>query len=77
MKVSIITPSPPEYLGGLALFSKDLAINLEKNDIYVDMLTSTLSKEGPIFEKIGENIDVLKLKTYLFPDNNNILRVKK
>jgi len=76
MKVLIITPSPPEYLGGLALFSKDLAINLEKNNVHIDMLTSTLSKEGPIFEKIGENINVIKLKTYFFPDNNNFLRVK-
>ena len=76
MKVLIITPSPPQYLGGLALFSKDLSLHLEKNGIKVDMLTSTLSKEGPIFEKMGENINVFKQKVYLFPDNNNILRIK-
>ena len=55
MKILIITPSPPEYLGGLALFSKDLSLNLEKHNIEVDMLTSTLSKKGPIFGKIGKN----------------------
>ncbi|GAG14984.1 unnamed protein product, partial [marine sediment metagenome] len=76
MKVLLITPSPPEYLGGLALFTKDLAINLEKNDIQVDILTSTLSKKGPIYDKIGENINVLKQKVYLFPDNDNFLRIK-
>ena len=76
MKILIITPSPPEYLGGLALFSKDLSLNLEKLNIEVDMLTSTLSKKGPFIEKIGKNINVLKLKTYAFSDNNNFLRVK-
>ena len=76
MKVLLITPSPPEYLGGLALFSKDLALNLEKCNIQVDMLTSTLSKEGPILGKIGENINVLKQKVYFFPDNENMFRIK-
>ena len=76
MKVLIITPSPPQYLGGLALFSKDLSLNLEKNGIKIDMLTSTLSKEGPIYDKIGKNINVLEQKVYLFPDNNNFLRIK-
>ncbi len=76
MKVLLITPSPPEYLGGLALFSKDLALNLEKYGIKVDMLTSSLSKEGPVLDKIGKNIDVLKQKVYLFPDNDNFLRIK-
>lgn len=76
MKVLLITPSPPEYLGGLALFSKDLTLNLEKNGIQVDMLTSTLSKEGPILDKIGKNINVLKQKVYLFPDNDNFLKLK-
>ena len=76
MKVLLITPSPPEYLGGLALFSKDLTLNLEKNGIQVDMLTSTLSKEGPILDKIGKNINVIKQKVYLFPDNDNLLKLK-
>ena len=76
MKVLLITPSPPEYLGGLALFSKDLSLNLEKYGIKVDMLTSTLSKEGPFLKKIGKNIRVIKQKVYLFPDNDNILRLK-
>ena len=76
MKVLLITPSPPEYLGGLALFSRDLALNLEKNGIRVDVLTSTLSKKGPIFAKLGENINVLKQKVHLFADNNNLLRIK-
>jgi glycosyltransferase involved in cell wall biosynthesis len=76
MKVLIITPSPPEYLGGLALFSKDLALNLEKEKIEVDLLTSTLSKKGPIIDKIGRNINVLKQKVYAFPDNDNFLRIK-
>lgn len=76
MKVLLITPSPPEYLGGLALFCKDLALNLEKYNIQIDMLTSTLSKEGPLLGKIGENINVLKQKVYLFPDNENLFRIK-
>lgn len=76
MKVLLITPSPPEYLGGLALFCKDLALNLEKYDIHVDILTSTLSKEGPILGSIGDSIKVFKQKVYLFSDNENFLRIK-
>jgi len=76
MKVLHITPSPPEYLGGLALFCKDLALNLEKKGIQVDLLTSTLSNIGPLVDKIGDNINVLKQKVYGFADNDNILRVK-
>ncbi|MFX0186753.1 MAG: glycosyltransferase family 4 protein [Candidatus Hodarchaeota archaeon] len=76
MKVLIITPSPPEYLGGLALFCRDLALNLEKKGIEVDILTSTLSKKGPIIDQIGLNINVLKQKVYAFPDNDNFLRIK-
>ena len=76
MKVLIISPSPPEYLGGLALFVKNLVLHLEDKNIEVDLLTSTLSKKGPLNQKIGENIDVRKQKVYLFPDNDNILRIK-
>ena len=76
MKVLLITPSPPEYLGGLALFSKDLAINLQKSGVQVDILTSTLSKKGPILEILDGSINVFKQKVYLFPDNDNILKIK-
>ncbi|MFX0072595.1 MAG: glycosyltransferase, partial [Candidatus Hermodarchaeota archaeon] len=76
MKILLITPSPPEYLGGLALFSKDLALNLHRNGVKVDMLTSTLSKKGPIFQRLNGKINIFKQKVYLFPDNDNFLRIK-
>ena len=76
LRVLLITPSPPRYLGGLALFSKDLALNLEKNGIKVDMLTSTLSKKGPFVDKIGKDINIFEQKVYAFPDNENFLRLK-
>ncbi|MHA1294347.1 MAG: glycosyltransferase family 4 protein [Promethearchaeota archaeon] len=76
MKILFVSPSPPEYLGGLAHFTRDLAINLGKNNIKVDFLCSTLSKEGPIFQKLAKNVRLIKKKCYLLEDNNNFLRIK-
>ena len=76
MNVLFITPSPPEYPGGLSQFSKNLAINLQKKNVQVDIITSSLNKKGPIYKKIENKINILKLKTYLYPNNDNLLRFK-
>ena len=76
MKVLLISPSPPEYLGGLAHFTKFLAIYLGNNKIQVDLLCSTLTKEGTIYEKFSKNVRVIKKKCYAFADNDNFLKMK-
>ena len=76
MKVLLISPSPPEYLGGLAHFTKFLGKNLGENNIQVDLLCSTLTKEGSIQEKFSKNFRVIKKKCYGFADNDNFLKMK-
>ena len=76
MKVLLIAPSPPEYLGGLAHFTKFLAKYLGENDIKVDLLCSTLTKEKNVIEIFSKNVRVIKKKCYGFADNDNALKMK-
>ncbi|MHA1147592.1 MAG: glycosyltransferase family 4 protein [Promethearchaeota archaeon] len=76
MKILVISTSPPDYLGGLAHFTKNLINLLGENEIDVDFLCSTLSKEGPYQELYTKKIRIFKEKCYLFPNNENILRLK-
>ena len=76
MKVLLIAPSPPEYLGGLAHFTKFLAKYLGENDIKVDLLCSTLTKEKNVIETFSKNVRVIKKKCYGFADNDNALKMK-
>ena len=76
MKVLHISTSPPEYLGGLAHFNKFLARYLGENNIQVDLLVSTLSREGTRYENYSKNVRVIKKKCYGFADNDNFLRMK-
>jgi len=76
MRVLHISPSPPEYLGGLAHFTKFLAMYLGENNIHVDLLCSTLSKEGSTYEQYSKNFKVIKKKCYYLADNDNLLKMK-
>jgi len=76
MKVLLISPSPPEYLGGLAHYTKFLALYLSDNNVQVDLLCSTLTKEGTKYEKLAKNFRVIKKKCYYFADNDNVFRMK-
>ncbi|MHA2393140.1 MAG: glycosyltransferase family 4 protein [Promethearchaeota archaeon] len=76
MKILLISPSPPEYLGGLSLFAKGLAKNLGEKDIKVDFLCSSLTRKKGSFEKYSKNVFLVKKKCYLFSDYKNFLRVK-
>jgi len=76
VKVLHISTSPPEYLGGLAHFNKFLAKYLGINDIRVDLLCSSLSREGTIYERYSKNVQVIKKKCYGFADNDNFLKMK-
>ncbi len=76
MKILIISTSPPDYLGGLAHFTRDLAKNLGDKNIKVDFFCSSLSKKHKIIEKYSKNVRVIEKKCYLFADNDNFLRIK-
>ncbi len=76
MRVLLISPSPPEYLGGLAHFTKFLAKYLGENNIQVDLLCSTLSREGTKYENFSKNVRVIKKKCLYFEDNDNFLKMK-
>jgi len=76
MKVLQISPSPPEYLGGLAHYTKFLSKYLGENNVQVDLLCSTLTKEGTLYENFSKNFRVIKNKCYAFADNDNILKLK-
>ena len=76
MKVLLVSPSPPEYLGGLAHFTKFLAKYLGENNIQVDLLCSTLSKEGTKYESYSKNVRVIQKKCYFFANNDNFLKMK-
>jgi len=76
MKVLHISTSPPEYLGGLAHFNKFLAKYLGVNNIRVDFLCSSLSREGTIYENYSKNVRIIKKKCYGFADNDNFLKMK-
>jgi len=76
MKILLISPSPPDYLGGLSLFIKGLAKKLGENDIKVDILSSSLTKNKDTYELYSKNVKLIKKKCYLLADNKNILRIK-
>ncbi|MFX1444615.1 MAG: glycosyltransferase family 4 protein [Promethearchaeota archaeon] len=76
MKILQISPSPPDYLGGLAHYTKFLSKYLGENNLQVDLLCSSLTKKGTKYEKFSKNFRVIKKKCYAFADNDNALRIK-
>lgn len=76
MRVLIISPSPPEYLGGLAKFVKNLALNIEESDIKVDILTTYYSKKYKKDNLLGKSIKLIRKKCYFLKDNDNVLHIK-
>ena len=72
MKILLISPSPPDYLGGLSLFIKGLAKKLGENDFKVDILSSSLTKNKDTYELYSKNVKLIKKKCYLLADNKNI-----
>ena len=76
MKILLISPSPPEYLGGLAHFTNYLAKYLGEKNIKVDFLCSSLTKKSTFYENKQKNVKLIKKKCYLFPDNDNLLKFK-
>ncbi|MFW6311734.1 MAG: glycosyltransferase family 4 protein, partial [Nanoarchaeota archaeon] len=76
MKILIISPSPPEYLGGLANFTKGLVENLGRKNIEVDFLCSSLSStEFGIYNYV-KNVKIIKKRSLLFSDNDNFIKLK-
>ncbi|MFW9866397.1 MAG: glycosyltransferase family 4 protein [Candidatus Thorarchaeota archaeon] len=76
MKILFISPSPPDYLGGLSLFIKGLTKKLGENEIKVDILSSSLTMNKDTYELYSKNVKLIKKKCYLLADNKNILRIK-
>ncbi|MFW9773341.1 MAG: glycosyltransferase family 4 protein, partial [Candidatus Thorarchaeota archaeon] len=76
MKILIISPSPPDYLGGLSLFTKGLAKNLGEKDIKVNFLCSSLTKEKNTYENYSKNVFLIKKKCYGLGDSKNFLKIK-
>ncbi len=76
MKILLITPSPPDYLGGISHFTRDLAKNLGKNNIKVDYLCSSLTKNKSTRTYYSKNVYLIKKKCFLLADNQNFLRIK-
>ena len=76
MKILQISPSPPDYLGGLAHYTKFLSKYLGENNIQVDLLCSSLAKKSTKYEKFSKNFRVIKKKCYALADNDNALRMK-
>ncbi|MGQ4876307.1 MAG: glycosyltransferase family 4 protein [Promethearchaeia archaeon] len=76
MKILIISTSPPEYLGGLAHFTKNLIKKLAENNINIDFLCSSLDKKNSSHKKLYKNVRIIRKKCYLFPNNDNLLKLK-
>jgi glycosyltransferase involved in cell wall biosynthesis len=76
MKILLISPSPPDYLGGISHFTRDLAKNLGKNNIKVDYLCSSLTKNKSLHTHYSKNVFLIKKKNFLLADNQNFLRIK-
>jgi glycosyltransferase involved in cell wall biosynthesis len=76
MKILLISPSPPDYLGGISHFTRDLAKNLGKNNITVDYLCTSLTKNKSARVVYSKNVFLIKKKCFLLSDNRNFLRLK-
>jgi short-subunit dehydrogenase len=64
MKILLISPSPPDYLGGISHFTRDLAKNLGKNNIKVDYLCSSLTKNKSSCTNYSKNVFLIKKKMF-------------
>ena len=67
MKVLHVTPLPPDYIGGLSLFCKNLVINLKnRKNVHCDILTINLLNNNIKRIKINNSINVFFKKKIFF-----------
>ena len=77
MKILRITPFPPDYIGGLPLYCKNISLNLAKlKDVETDILTPDLLNKNMKFEYINQSIRVIYKRSYsVLWDKNPIVNI--
>ena len=74
MKILRVVPFPPEYIGGLPFYCKNISINLsKKKNVKCDILTSDLTGKHKKIEYLGESIRIIYNKCYSFLWDKNPL----
>ena len=67
MKILRVVPFPPDYIGGLPFYCKNISINLSrKKNVKCDILTSDLTGKYKKIEYLDENIRIVYNKCYSF-----------
>ena len=82
MKILRVVPLPPEFIGGIPFYYKNLSFNLfEKKNVECDILTPDLYNTNKDIDYIHNGIRVIYKKCYGYLANKNplsyILSLKK
>ncbi|MFX1500373.1 MAG: glycosyltransferase family 4 protein [Promethearchaeota archaeon] len=74
MKVLRVVSFPPDYIGGLPLYCKNISLNLsERKNVSCDILTSDILNTRKKICHLDSNIRVFYKKCFYFLDNKNPL----
>lgn len=74
MKILRVVPFPPDYIGGLPFYCKNISINLaRRKNVYCDILTSDLLNKKKKIEYLGPKVKVIYKKCFSFIGNKNPL----
>ncbi len=74
MKILRVVPFPPDYIGGLPFYCKNISINLlNKKNVKCDILTTNLTGKYNKIEYLNDNIRILYNKCYSFLWDKNPL----
>ncbi len=76
MKILRVVPFPPDYIGGLPFYCKNISINLaRRKNVYCDILTSDLLNKKKKIEYLGPKVKVIYKKCFSFIGNKNPLEI--
>ncbi|MFX1453628.1 MAG: glycosyltransferase family 4 protein [Promethearchaeota archaeon] len=74
MKVLRVVSFPPDYIGGLPLYCKNISLNLSKRkNVFCDILTSDILNTRKNIHYLDSNTRVIYKKCFYFLDNKNPL----
>jgi len=74
MKILRVVSFPPDYIGGLPFYSKNISINLSnKKNVECDILTTNLTDKYSKIEYLNDNIRIIYKKCYSFLWDKNPL----
>lgn len=74
MKILRVVSFPPEYIGGLPLYCKNISLNLaERKNVDCDILTSDILKTRKKIDYLNPKVRVIYKKCFSFIGNKNPL----